>query len=156
MADPQVLIVGAGPTGLVMALWLGRLGVPVRIIERHSGPGQTSRAMAVHARTLEFYRQLGFADEVAQAGIKLERLRLREYGREFAVLEFGDFGKGMSPYPFILSFPQDEHERLLGEKLRASGVDIEWNTELAGFTTDDERVSAVIRRHDREEVCHVD
>src|SRR4051812_2743439 len=126
MADPQVLIVGAGPTGLVMALWLARLGVPFRIIEKHSGPGQTSRAMAVHARTLEFYRQLGFADEVVQAGIKLERLRLRQRGRELALLNFGDFGKGLSPYPFILSFPQDEHERLLGSKLRGLGFEIEW------------------------------
>jgi 2-polyprenyl-6-methoxyphenol hydroxylase-like FAD-dependent oxidoreductase len=69
MSDPQVLIVGAGPTGLVMALWLARLNVPFRIIEKNSGPGQTSRAMAVHARTLEFYRQLGIAEEVVDHGI---------------------------------------------------------------------------------------
>jgi 2-polyprenyl-6-methoxyphenol hydroxylase-like FAD-dependent oxidoreductase len=155
MRDPQVLIVGAGPTGLVMALWLARLGVPLRIIERRSGPGQTSRAMAVHARTLEFYRQLGFADEIVEAGIKVERLRLRERGREIAVLEFGDFGKGLSPYPFILSFPQDEHERLLGEKLRMLGVDVEWNTELAGFTPGDEHIATVIRRNGRDEACQV-
>ena len=151
MASSQVLIVGAGPTGLVMALWLARLGVPFRIIDKHNGPGQTSRAMAVHARTLEFYRQLGFADEAVRAGIKVERLRLREGGREVAQLEFGDFGKGLSPYPFILSFPQDEHEALLGEKLSALGVEIEWNTELVDFTPGDEHVATFIRRNGRDE-----
>jgi 2-polyprenyl-6-methoxyphenol hydroxylase-like FAD-dependent oxidoreductase len=155
MAETQVLIVGAGPTGLVMALWLARLGVRFRIVEKHDGPGQTSRAMAVHARTLEFYRQLGFADEAVRAGIKLERLRLREGGREVALLEFGDFGKGLSPYPFILSFPQDEHERLLGEKLSALGVRIEWNSELVGFSVGEEHVATTIRRNGRVEVCQV-
>jgi 2-polyprenyl-6-methoxyphenol hydroxylase-like FAD-dependent oxidoreductase len=155
MAETQVLIVGAGPTGLVMALWLARLGVRFRIVEKHGGPGQTSRAMAVHARSLEFYRQLGFADEAVRAGIKLERLRLREGGREVALLEFGDFGKGLSPYPFILSFPQDEHERLLGEKLSALGVQIEWNSELVGFSVGEEHVATTIRRNGRDEVCQV-
>jgi 2-polyprenyl-6-methoxyphenol hydroxylase-like FAD-dependent oxidoreductase len=74
----QVLIVGAGPTGLVMALWLTRLGIPVRIIDKTAEPGTTSRAVAVQARTLEFYRQIGLAvgqdcglachDEVARSG----------------------------------------------------------------------------------------
>lgn len=59
MTDPPVLIVGAGPTGLVLALWLTRLGVTVRIIDKAIEPGTTSRALAVQARTLEFYRQLG-------------------------------------------------------------------------------------------------
>jgi 2-polyprenyl-6-methoxyphenol hydroxylase-like FAD-dependent oxidoreductase len=155
MADSQVLIVGAGPTGLVMALSLARLGVSFRIIDKHSGPGQTSRAMVIQARTLEFYGQLGLAEEVAQAGIKVEQLRLREGSREMAVLRFGDFGKGLSPYPFVLSFPQDEHERLLEEKLRALGVEVEWNTELAAITAGNERVAATIRRQGEHESCEV-
>jgi 2-polyprenyl-6-methoxyphenol hydroxylase-like FAD-dependent oxidoreductase len=155
MMDPQVLIVGAGPTGLAMALWLAKLGTPCRIIEKNSGPGQTSRAMAVHARTLEFDRQLGFAEEAIRRGIKVEKFRLREGGREMAVLNFGDFGKGLSPYPFILSFPQDEHERLLGEQLSALGVQIEWNTELAGFSDTGEDIDAVLRHGGAEQTCRV-
>src|SRR5438093_214443 len=62
--DTHVLIVGAGPTGLVLALWLTRLGVRVRIIDKTSGPGTTSRALAVQARTLELYRQIRLADAV--------------------------------------------------------------------------------------------
>ena len=60
----EVLIVGAGPTGLVLALWLTRLGVHVRIVDMAAEPSTTSRAVAVQARTLEFYRQVGLADSV--------------------------------------------------------------------------------------------
>ena len=136
-----------------MALWLAKLRVPFRIIEKNSGPGQTSRAMAVHARTLEFYRQIGIADEVVRRGIKAERMRLHEGGGDVSVLNFGDFGKGLSPYPFILTFPQDEHERLLGERLGAMGVRVEWNTELSGFTDVGNHVEATLKSGGKEEKC---
>src|SRR5262245_58080884 len=72
----QVLIVGAGPTGLVLALWLTRLGVPVRIIDKTTEPGTTSRAVAVQARTLEFYRQIDLAGAVVAAGVKIASANL--------------------------------------------------------------------------------
>ena len=78
---PEVLIVGAGPTGLVLALSLARQGIRFRIVDRNSGPGQASRAMVVQARTLEFYDQLGIADAVVAAGIRIERARVIENGR---------------------------------------------------------------------------
>jgi 2-polyprenyl-6-methoxyphenol hydroxylase-like FAD-dependent oxidoreductase len=155
MPEPQVLIVGAGPTGLVLGLWLAKLGVPFRICEKNNGPGQTSRAMGVQARTLEFYRQLGIADEIVRRGIKVERMRLHQGSREVSVLKFGDIGRGLSPYPFVLSLPQDEHERVLGEKLHALGVQIEWNTELTGFTDAGEHIEARLRRNGRDETCRV-
>jgi 2-polyprenyl-6-methoxyphenol hydroxylase-like FAD-dependent oxidoreductase len=65
--DTEVLIVGAGPTGLVLALWLTRLGVRVRIVDKTAEPGTTSRALAVQARTLEFYSQVGLAEAVVVA-----------------------------------------------------------------------------------------
>ncbi|MGH7658125.1 MAG: FAD-dependent monooxygenase, partial [Gemmatimonadales bacterium] len=68
--NPPLVIVGAGPTGLVLALWLTRLGIPVRIIDKAAEPGTTSRALAVQARTLEFYHQIGIADLVVAAGVK--------------------------------------------------------------------------------------
>src|SRR5919199_1361666 len=89
VSRPQVLIVGAGPTGLVLALWLARAGTPFRLIDRNPGPGTASRTMAVQARTLEFYRQLGVADEVVAAGFKLDRLHLRNRSRELAVARLG-------------------------------------------------------------------
>ncbi len=84
MSRIPVLIVGAGPTGLVLALRLAHHGVPFRIIDRNSGPGQASRAMVVQARTLEFYGQLGLADAIIERGIRVENAHCLEHGREVA------------------------------------------------------------------------
>jgi 2-polyprenyl-6-methoxyphenol hydroxylase-like FAD-dependent oxidoreductase len=146
VSRPQVLIVGAGPTGLVLALWLARAGTPFRLIDKNSGPGQASRAMAVQARTLEFYRQLGIADEVAAAGFRLDRIQIRNRTRELAVALLGEIGGGISPFPFVLSLPQDDHERLLTERLQAAGHAVEWDTELAAFARRDDGVSATLRK----------
>jgi 2-polyprenyl-6-methoxyphenol hydroxylase-like FAD-dependent oxidoreductase len=142
----QVLIIGAGPTGLVLAIALARRGVIVRIIDKNSGPGQASRAMAVHARTLEFYRQLGFAEVVVNQGIKIEAIHLREHGEDIVELPLKDIGAGLSPYPFVLAYPQDDHERLLVAQLAAEGVQVEWNTELESFTQDEWGVRAVLEK----------
>lgn len=143
MSSP-ILVVGAGPTGLTCALSLARRGVAVRIVDKSTGPAQASRAMVVHARNLEFYRQLGFADEVVAAGIEIDRVHLREAGHDAATFGFGDIGEGLSPYPFLLCYPQDDHERLLGAKLREAGVEIEWDTALTGLTQDDDGVDAAL------------
>jgi 2-polyprenyl-6-methoxyphenol hydroxylase-like FAD-dependent oxidoreductase len=149
----QVLIAGAGPTGLVLAIRLARHGIAIRIIDKNSGPGQASRAMAVHARTLEFYRQLGFGDTVVNLGIQIHAIRLREAGEEIAELPLPDIGAGLSPYPFVLSFPQDDHERFLVAQLKAEGVDVEWDTELESFTQDEWGVRAVLERDGERIAC---
>jgi 2-polyprenyl-6-methoxyphenol hydroxylase-like FAD-dependent oxidoreductase len=133
--DTDVLFVGAGPTGLVLALWLTRLGVKVRIVDQTAAPGETSRALAVHARTLEFYDQIGLAAEVVARGRKLEAGRLWVGGKQRARVVFGDTGLGLSPFPYALIFPQDEHERVLVERLAASGVTVERPVQLVGFET---------------------
>ena len=73
MTRSDVLIIGAGPTGLVLALWLTKLGVKVRIIDKTAEPGTTSRALAVQARTLELYRQLDLADAVVEQATRFPR-----------------------------------------------------------------------------------
>src|SRR6188472_4058958 len=111
--DTDVLIVGAGPTGLVLALWLTRLGVRTRIIDKTSEPGTTSRALAVQARTLELYRQVGLADVVVAAGRKMTTVNLWKAGKHASRVVFGDLGKDLSPFPYALIYTQDEDERLL-------------------------------------------
>ena len=147
----DVLIVGAGPTGLVLALHLAKYGIPFRIIEKNAGPGEASRALVVHARTLEFYDQLGFADEVIHQGIKVKDVQFREGTKVKANIHFRDLGKGLSPYPFALSYPQDDHEQLLISKLADEGVEVEWETELVSFTDEGDWVQAVIKKDGQEE-----
>lgn len=131
--DTDVLIVGAGPTGLVLALWLTRLGVRVRIIDKTAGPGATSRALAVQARTLEFYQQAGFASAVVARGQKLLAANLWVAGAHAARVVFGELGAGLSPFPYALIFPQDQHERLLIDQLDSMSVQVERQTELLDF-----------------------
>src|SRR5438445_8402670 len=117
MTDRLVLIVGAGPTGLVLALWLTRLGVRVRIIDKTAEPGTTSRAVAVQARTLELYRQVGLAGAVVEAGVKVAAANFWVGGVNAARVPLGRLGEGWSPFPYALTYPQDAHERLLIDRL---------------------------------------
>ena len=137
-----VLIAGAGPTGLTLALFLARRGVLPRIVDAKPGPVDQSRALGVHARTLELYRFAGIAERVIAAGIPAERVHLMSGEREVTGFSIAEMGEGISPYPFMLTFPQDDHERLLVEALREAGVEVEWNTCLAGFDQDEDGVTA--------------
>ena len=142
----EVLIVGAGPTGLVLALWLTRLGVRVKIVDKAAGPGTTSRALAVQARTLEFYRQLGLAESVIARGREVSAANLWVSGRHVARLVFGPMGKGISPYPYAFMFPQDEHEQLLIDRLSDAGVRVEREAEFVGL---EERDGGIVARLER-------
>jgi 2-polyprenyl-6-methoxyphenol hydroxylase-like FAD-dependent oxidoreductase len=152
--DCEILIVGAGPTGLVLALWLTKLGVKVRIIDKTAEPGTTSRALAVQARTLELYRQLDLADAVIAMGHKVPAVNLWVTGKTAARLSFETIGSDLTPYSFLQIFPQDQHERLLIDRLEASGVSVERLTELVGFVDDGNRVTARLRGPDgHEAIC---
>src|SRR3954470_4060428 len=105
MTQSDVLIVGAGPTGLVLALWLTRLGVKVKLIDKTAEPGTTSRALAVQARTLELYRQLGLADAVVESGHKVLAVNLWVKGEPAARVAFEEIGADETPYSFLEIFP---------------------------------------------------
>jgi 2-polyprenyl-6-methoxyphenol hydroxylase-like FAD-dependent oxidoreductase len=148
MRKIDVLIVGAGPTGLVLALWLTRLGVRLRIVDKTTEPQTTSRAVAVQARTLELYDQIDLAGAVVERGRKARAANLWVAGKNVARLIFGDMGAGLSPFPYALIFPQDEHERLLIDRLAKLGVEVERQTELLDFEETDSRVLARLKRPD--------
>jgi 2-polyprenyl-6-methoxyphenol hydroxylase-like FAD-dependent oxidoreductase len=153
MRRSDVLIVGAGPTGLVLALWLTRMGVAVRIIDKTEGPGTTSRALAVQARTLELYRQLDLTDAVLEQGHRVPGINLWVRGERATRVPFDTIAAGLTPYgPFV--FPQDLHERLLIERLAAAGVNVERHTELVRFYEIADTVTATLSGPDgREEIC---
>ena len=145
-SNAEVLIVGAGPTGLVLALVLARLGVAVRIIDQKESVAPYSRALGVHARTLEFYRQLGFADDVVNAGVIAKTANLWRQRRRVARIQFDDIGAGLTRYPFVLDFAQDAHERLLVSRLAAANVQVEWGTSFVRLDETGDGVRATLRR----------
>jgi 2-polyprenyl-6-methoxyphenol hydroxylase-like FAD-dependent oxidoreductase len=154
MTRSDVLIVGAGPTGLVLALWLTKLGAKVRIVDKTAAPGTTSRALAVHARTLELYRQLDLADTVIARGHKVPAVNLWVGGAKKTTISFENVGADITPYPFLHIFPQDEHEKLLISRLAYLGVSVERSVECIGFEDRGERVIARLRRADKSvETC---
>jgi 2-polyprenyl-6-methoxyphenol hydroxylase-like FAD-dependent oxidoreductase len=152
--DTDVLIIGAGPTGLILALWLTKLGVKVRVIDKTAEPGTTSRALAVQARTLELYRQLDLADAVVARGHKVPAINLWVTGEPAARLSFETVGSNLTPYSFLQIFPQDEHERLLIDRLEAAGVAVERRCELIEFKDKGDRIIARLRDPEgREKIC---
>ena len=148
---PQVLICGAGPTGLVLAIWLAKRAIPFRIIDKAPKAGTASRALVVHARTMEFYRQLGLDAAVDSRSLHIEQIRLWVKQRAVATVRFGGASSEVTAYPSVLVFPQDEHEALLEQKLSAMGIHVERNTELLSFKECPGCVTARLKKANGEE-----
>ncbi len=144
----DVLIVGAGPTGLMLANQLARRGVRPIIIDRHSGPAQQSRAMAVQTRTLEIYSKMGIIDKALALGARGTGANMWANGKWTARIPIGDIGKGKSPFPFVLMLGQDDNERIMGEKLQDLGVAVQWNTELIDLQQQPGHVEATLKQPD--------
>jgi 2-polyprenyl-6-methoxyphenol hydroxylase and related FAD-dependent oxidoreductases len=137
----DVMIIGAGPTGLVLALWLNAMGVSVRIVSKAAGPGTASRALAVHARTLELYEQMGLTDAVQAEGHQVRGVNVWVGGERRVRVPLDGLGKGQTRYPFLYIYPQDRHEELLVSRLEAAGVPIEWNTTFNGYEEEPDGVT---------------
>jgi 2-polyprenyl-6-methoxyphenol hydroxylase-like FAD-dependent oxidoreductase len=144
----DVLIVGAGPTGLMLANQLGRRGIRPIIIDRHSGPAQQTRAMAVHARTLEIYAKLGIAERAVELGRVGGGSNMWSQGRLKAHIPLSGMGEGLSAFPYVLMLGQDDNERILGDHLRRWNIEVRWNTELVALEENTNQVTATIREAD--------
>ena len=140
--DTDVLIVGAGPTGLMLANQLGRRGIHTHIIDRHEGPALQTRALGVQARTLEIYSQLGIVERALELGKRGTGANLWAQGRKTAHIPLGDAGNRLSPYPFILILGQDDNERIMGERLEDWDLSVQWETELVGLAQEPGQVVA--------------
>jgi 2-polyprenyl-6-methoxyphenol hydroxylase-like FAD-dependent oxidoreductase len=141
--DADVLVIGAGPSGLVLAWQLARFGVRARIIDKSEGPSRTSKALGIQARTLELLEYSGAADAFVAAGHKVHGLDVFSGGKHIINLGFDTIE---SRYNYVLILPQSETERLLTEALRASGGEVEWRTELRELSQAENGVAAVVTR----------
>ncbi|HET9330396.1 MAG TPA: FAD-dependent oxidoreductase [Steroidobacteraceae bacterium] len=146
--DTDVLIVGAGPTGLMLANQLVRRGVRILLIDRHSGPAQQTRALGVQARTLEIYAQLGIATRALELGKVGTGANIWASGRHMGQVQLSGAGQNATPYPYIFILGQDDNERLMGERLREQGAAVTWNTELVGLAPGAESVTARLKGPD--------
>ncbi|KAJ5930569.1 hypothetical protein N7466_006062 [Penicillium verhagenii] len=148
MSQIDVLIIGAGPTGLVLALWLHKQGIKVRIVDQADGPAKNSRALAVHARILELYRQLNLADELEANGYPVLATNIWVEGRHRARIGLSEFAQELTPYPYILMLSQDDHERILENKLRSFGITVERNTEFLRYLDRESGITATFFQKD--------
>lgn len=144
MPNNEVLLVGAGPTGLAMAIELKRQGVPFRIVDKSPQPTRYSQALVVQARTLEQFERYGIAGTAVQRGKPLKHASMISEGK--TVLSFS-FDKIPGHYPFVLFLPQSQTEALLIEHLQSLGGVIERGTELTTITEKPDGVEVQLR-HD--------
>ena len=140
--DCQVLVVGAGPTGLVLAAELLARGIRTRIIDKGDGVTLQARAIGIHARTLEALDMMGLAERFVAHGQVVRHMRFYSEGRCLASLEFARCG---SRFGFLLDLPQDQTERLLRARIAELGGVVENGTELTGLTAGGDVVIAAVR-----------
>mgnify|MGYP000845568286 CR=1 FL=1 len=142
----DVLIVGAGPTGLSLAITLRRYGIRLRIIDRAMQPSSVSKALAIWSASLEAMQGMNVIDDFLRDGARLNALCIGDGGRQLARMEVGE---GIdSPFPFPLLIPQSETERLLAARLSAFGVTVERGVELTGLSQDDDGATATLSHAD--------
>jgi 2-polyprenyl-6-methoxyphenol hydroxylase-like FAD-dependent oxidoreductase len=143
--DKSVLIVGAGPVGLAMALSLSENGVSFRIIDQTEAPTTQSRALAIHARTLEIFEQLGIVEPLLKAGQKISVMNVYAHKRQLTHITLDELD---SPFPFILGLPQSETERILVSVLQSRGIEVERKTQLVNVIQDKNGVKATLKYPD--------
>ncbi|GGN48384.1 2-polyprenyl-6-methoxyphenol hydroxylase-like FAD-dependent oxidoreductase [Actinoplanes campanulatus] len=143
----EVLVVGAGPTGLMLANWLTRLGVQVIVADGKDGPTIESRALIVQARSLEIYDQLGIGDQVLEAARRAEALAPGFGARGFGRIPLGPLGGAVTPYPYIEVLEQSRNEEILNENLQKLGGQVFWESPVTAVVQTEDGVEAKAGNH---------
>ncbi|WP_454803487.1 FAD-dependent monooxygenase [Mucilaginibacter phyllosphaerae] len=151
IALPQhtsVLIIGAGPSGLMMAAQLLRYGVQPVIIDIKKGPTNQSKALAVQARSLEIYRQMGLIDKVLEGGKQVGGMAFNMNGKQLAAISLQDVGKTDTLYPFIHLYQQSKNERTLLDYLTVACCPVYWETTLIGLKQNKDTTEVTLKNGD--------
>jgi 2-polyprenyl-6-methoxyphenol hydroxylase-like FAD-dependent oxidoreductase len=145
-SDPEVLVVGAGPVGLVAALFLEQYGVGVRIVDTHQRTTQHSYALAIHPRTLRILAEAGIADALINAGRKLTKVAYYEGRERRAEI---DYSRLVSTHPYLLVVRQSLLERTAEEALRRKNLKVLWGHRLQGLAVEDATLRAEVATLDQ-------
>lgn len=146
----KVLIVGAGPSGLMMAAQLLRYGIQPIIIDSKKGPTTHSNALAVQARSLEIYRQLGVIDPVLKQGKPARAVNFYDDGKRVAGLSLQSVAEGLTPFPFVFIFQQDKNERQLLDYLTQNCCPVYWETSLTSLQQNAGNAVAKLQNGDKD------
>jgi len=141
----DVLVAGAGPVGLAMAIELARYGLSVRIVDKAAQRTDKSKALVLWSRTLELMDRGGYGQALIDAGYPVSAVNIVDGGKQIAHITLDGVA---SPHPYALMLPQSETERLLEEHLTALGVQLERSVELARFVASSDQVVSTLRHSD--------
>ena len=144
----DVIISGAGPTGLALACQFVRYGIDFVIVDKKEGVTPYSKALGVHARTLEIYEQIDLAKPAIEQGTPVGKVRMLERGEVLGEVNLSNVGEGLSAYPYLLVFEQSRNEQLMYDWLKANQRDVNWQTELLNFSQNDSGVAASVKTAD--------
>ncbi|MEO6694677.1 MAG: FAD-dependent monooxygenase [Ignavibacteria bacterium] len=147
MNKVDVLIIGAGPTGLMLACQLERYGISFIILDSKAGTSPESRALVVSSRSLEIYRQLGEMDKVNAEGQIIESFDLVPSKNIFINVNIGAAGEGITDFPYIFSLEQNKNEEILYEHLKNKGGDVQWNTGIKDFNDNADEVIVAVSKN---------
>lgn len=143
--QPEIIIAGAGPAGLMAACQLSLMNVSFRIIDKKQHPASHSGAMILYSRSLEIFQQLGLIDKMLLQGTVVKTLSIFFNGKNTSKLDISDKAFRLSDLPFILMIEQSKTEVLLLEFLKERGHSIEWETELVDLDEDENGVEVALR-----------
>src|SRR5262249_15079932 len=137
----EVLIIGAGPTGLTLATALAARGIQTTVVDRQATGANTSRAAVVHARTLEVLEPIGVADRLVRLGVQAPRFTIRDRDRILVPVRFDNLP---TRYPYTLMISQAVTEAVLLERFTELGGQVLWRRAVTDVAQDDQGVTATL------------
>ncbi|HEV3251859.1 MAG TPA: FAD-dependent monooxygenase [Puia sp.] len=142
----DIIISGAGPTGLMLACQLARQGANFLILDKKTGITNESRALVVQARSMEIYQQMGLSEEVEREGEKSLGINFYRNGKRSGAVVLGNLGEGLSPFPYVMVYEQNKNESLLYRDLQSKGKEVKWDSEITFMEENNSGYSITIKQ----------